>query len=290
MPEHWANLHLKRAYCAAHPSDGQRILVDHIWPRGLRRDQMMLTDWMKDIAPSPDLRRWFGHDPARWAAFSTAYTQELDGNTDPVRRLAERIREGPVTLVYAAKDLRHNHARVLAEYISRRAVNDLTQALMDNQVKHEITFTRLPRVDPTEIAAHMSDPRVAEHMPLMNFEWDEAAVAKFVATKEACWTRDGLGHWAILWNNVYVGWGGFQKEGDEWDYGLVLKPESFGLGARISRKAIDFAIADKRIPFVTFLLPPSRRNLGALGRLGAAFVGELDYDGFTFLKYRLETE
>lgn len=161
---------------------------------------------------------------------------------------------------------------------------------MDFQLKHQITYTRLPKIDPIEIIAHMSDPRVAEHMPLLNFDWDEAAVAKFVATKEEYWSRDGLGHWAILSNNKYVGWGGFQMEGDEWDYGLVLKPNSFGLGIVISREAIEFAVADKRIPFVTFLLPPSRKNLGALKRLGAEFVDEIKYDGSTFLKYRLNTE
>ncbi|WP_282091267.1 GNAT family N-acetyltransferase [Epibacterium ulvae] len=157
-------------------------------------------------------------------------------------------------------------------------------------MKHEITFTRLSKIDPAEIIAHMSDPRVAEHMPLLTFEWDEAAVAKFIATKEACWSRDGLGHWAILQDNQYVGWGGFQKEGDEWDYGLVLKPNSFGHGVRISKKALEFAVADERIPYVTFLLPPSRKNLGALKRLGAEFVGEISYDGSTFLKYQLKTE
>lgn len=136
----------------------------------------------------------------------------------------------------------------------------------------------------------MSHPRVAEHMPLLTFDWDRAAVSKFVAAKEECWDRDGLGHWAILDNEKYVGWGGFQKEGDEWDYGLVLKPDSFGLGARISKKAIAFAISDDRIPFVTFLLPPSRKNLGALERLGAKFVSEIDYEGAKFLKYRLDTK
>lgn len=160
---------------------------------------------------------------------------------------------------------------------------------MEARLKHEITFARLPKIEPSEILAHMSDPRVAEHMPLMTFEWGEAAVTKFIATKEACWRRDGLGHWAILSDNEYVGWGGFQKEGDEWDYGLVLKPDCFGLGPRISRKAIEFAISDERIPFVTFLLPPSRKNLGALERLGAKFVGEIDFAGELFLKYRLET-
>ncbi|MEP2783523.1 MAG: GNAT family N-acetyltransferase [Pseudoruegeria sp.] len=157
-------------------------------------------------------------------------------------------------------------------------------------MKQEITFTRLPQIAPSEIMDHMTDPRVAEHMPLLTFEWDQDAVVKFVAAKEACWTRDGLGHWAILRNDKYVGWGGFQKEEDEWDYGLVLKPEFFGLGARISRQAINFARADARIPFVTFLLPPSRKNLGALKRLGATSLGEIVYDGSVFLKYRLETE
>lgn len=153
-----------------------------------------------------------------------------------------------------------------------------------------ISCTRLPDIAPDEIIAHMSDPRVAKHMPLLTFEWDRAAVAQFVADKEERWRVDGLGHWAILSDGRYVGWGGFQKEGEEWDYGLVLKPGSFGLGPRISRKALDFAIADKRIPFVTFLLPPSRRKLGALERLGAEFAGVSECDGAGFLKYRLETE
>ncbi len=153
----------------------------------------------------------------------------------------------------------------------------------------EITFTRLPEIDRAEIIAHMSDPRVAEHMPLLTFAWDDKTAAEFVASKEECWRRDGLGHWAILADSDYVGWGGFQKEGDEWDFGLVLKPGSFGLGIRIARKALDFARADERIPYVTFLLPPSRKNLGALARLGAVQVGQIEYDGSTFLKFRLDT-
>ena len=161
---------------------------------------------------------------------------------------------------------------------------------MTNTSQRKITFVRLTDISPDEIIAHMSDPRVAEHMPLLTSEWDRNAVAKFVAAKEDYWRRDGLGHWAILCNGRYVGWGGFQKEGDEWDYGLVLKPGSFGLGARIAKEAIEFAIADERIPFVTFLLPPSRKNLGGLARLGARFVEEIELDGAQFLKYRLDTE
>ncbi|MBA5778564.1 GNAT family N-acetyltransferase [Stappia sp. F7233] len=153
-----------------------------------------------------------------------------------------------------------------------------------------MTFTRLPEISPDEIIAHMNDPRVTEHMPLATFVWDEAFCGKFVGMKEDCWQRDGLGHWAILGDGAYIGWGGFQKEGEEWDFGLVLKAECFGLGARIARKALDFARSDERIPFVTFLLPPSRKHLKGLDRLGARLVGEVDHSGSTFLKFRLDTK
>lgn len=149
---------------------------------------------------------------------------------------------------------------------------------------------RLHEVSPDEILAHMSDPRIAEHLPLLVSAWDEARVASFVAAKEACWQRDGLGHWAILNDDAYVGWGGFQKEDNEWDFGLVLKPDFFGLGPKITRMAIGFARADERISAVTFLLPPSRRNLRGLVRLGAEFVTEVDHEGTRFLKYRLDTK
>ena len=142
---------------------------------------------------------------------------------------------------------------------------------------------------PEEIAAHMADPRMAAHMPLLTGTWDAARAAEFVAAKEACWARDGLGHWAILHGGAYAGWGGFQREGAEWDFGLVLRPDAFGLGLRAARQALDFARADPRIPFVTFLLPPTRRHLGALARLGARPLGEIDYAGARFRKFRLET-
>ncbi len=160
---------------------------------------------------------------------------------------------------------------------------------MINSRQDKIVFERLPKVAAQEIIDHMSDPRVAEHMPLLKGEWDQEACAKFVAAKEQCWQRDGLGHWAIIYEGAYTGWGGFQKEGDEWDFGLVLKPSYFGIGMRVTRKALAFAKADQRIPFVTFLLAPSRRNLSALERMGARFVEQLDYEGHPFLKYRLET-
>lgn len=160
---------------------------------------------------------------------------------------------------------------------------------MMQEANSNLIFTRLTDVSSDELLSHMSDRRVAEHMPLLTFKWNRQAVADFLTAKEACWERDGLGHWAFLLDDCYVGWGGFQKEGDEWDFGLVLRPDKFGLGPRIARKALSFARADERIPFVTFLLPPSRQHLRGLERLGARFLETVDYEGYEFLKYRLET-
>ncbi|MGH1414248.1 MAG: GNAT family N-acetyltransferase [Pelagimonas sp.] len=152
-----------------------------------------------------------------------------------------------------------------------------------------LTFARLPQVPLTEILTHMNDPRLAEHMPLLTSKWGVPQARQFVASKEACWARDGLGHWAFYADDHYVGWGGFQREGDDWDFGLVLRPERFGLGPRIARQALAVARSEPHIPYVTFLLPPSRRNLSALRRIGAEFVGDVDYNGELFRKYRLET-
>lgn len=152
-----------------------------------------------------------------------------------------------------------------------------------------LRFARLTEVPPQELARHMSDPRMADHMPLLTGSWDVAAAREFVAAKEACWQRDGLGHWAFLRGDSYLGWGGFQKEGEEWDFGLVLRADCFGLGPAVARKALEFARADARIPYVTFLLPPTRRHLRPLARLGAVQTGEVQYKGRRFLKFRLET-
>lgn len=152
-----------------------------------------------------------------------------------------------------------------------------------------ITFVRLSEVSKDSLLEHMSNPRLAAHMPLLTFQWDHEAVTRFVADKEEAWRCDGLGHWAILCDGRYVGWGGFQKEGDEWDFGLVLKTDAFGLGPTIAKKAMEFARSDDRIPSVTFLVPLSRKHLGALERLGATWVGEIEYGGATFRKFRLDT-
>lgn len=108
-----AHLRLKRAYEAAGPEDGARILVDRLWPRGVSKAEAALEEWMKDIAPSAELRRWFGHDPARWAEFQRRYRAELRQHGDELERLRTLARTRTVTLVYGAHDEAHNNAVVL---------------------------------------------------------------------------------------------------------------------------------------------------------------------------------
>jgi uncharacterized protein YeaO (DUF488 family) len=112
-----ADIRIKRVYDPPSAADGARILVDRLWPRGLRKESARLTLWLKDIAPTPALRRWFDHDPARWSEFNRRYRAELSGNAAAVATLAEILKTEPVTLLYAAHDEEHNHARVLAGYL-----------------------------------------------------------------------------------------------------------------------------------------------------------------------------
>ena len=111
---------LKRAYEDHNPRDGLRVLVDRLWPRGLTKDQLAVDFWLKEAAPSPALRRWFGHAPGRWRSFSAKYRAELARRADVLRLLDEARRRGRVTLVYGASDTIHNHAVVLREVIEER--------------------------------------------------------------------------------------------------------------------------------------------------------------------------
>jgi uncharacterized protein YeaO (DUF488 family) len=112
-----ASIRIKRVYEPPDASDGTRVLVDRLWPRGLRKENAALACWLKEIAPSPELRKWFGHDPERYAEFARRYRTELASNTEEVARLEDLVKQGPVTLLYAAHDEEHNQARVLAEYL-----------------------------------------------------------------------------------------------------------------------------------------------------------------------------
>lgn len=116
---------LKRAYEPAAPEDGERYLVDRLWPRGVRKQALMLTAWLKEVAPSDTLRRWFGHDPVRWAEFRRRYRAELKSKRTMLQPLRDAQKRGTVTLVYSARDEEHNQGVVLREFLletsSRRA-------------------------------------------------------------------------------------------------------------------------------------------------------------------------
>jgi uncharacterized protein YeaO (DUF488 family) len=113
------DIRLKRAYDPAVSADGYRVLVDRLWPRGVSRERAKLDDWERELAPSMELRQWFGHDPTRFREFCRRYTQELDGQRPRLTALRRRAREGTLTLVYSAHDTEHNDAVVLAEVLRR---------------------------------------------------------------------------------------------------------------------------------------------------------------------------
>lgn len=108
---------IKRAYEPSSPGDGARILVDRLWPRGVRKSDAGIERWMKDIAPTAQLRRWFGHDPARWEEFQRRYRGELHGKTELLAELRSIAHDGPLTLVYSAHDEQHNQAVVLRDVL-----------------------------------------------------------------------------------------------------------------------------------------------------------------------------
>lgn len=115
------DIRVKRAYEPAGESDGTRVLIDRLWPRGVTKSEAAIDDWFRDLSPSSELRKWFGHDPARWREFHRRYTAELmqhQGRLEELQRLAE---EGAVTLVYGARDEAHNNALVVKDLLLRRS-------------------------------------------------------------------------------------------------------------------------------------------------------------------------
>ena len=111
------NLKLKRVYEPFDKNDGTRILVDRLWPRGMTKAKAGVDIWLKELAPSAELRKWFGHDPDKWTDFKKRYRIELEENDEQLARLREEIKKGAVTLLYGAKDEEHNDAVVLAEFL-----------------------------------------------------------------------------------------------------------------------------------------------------------------------------
>jgi uncharacterized protein YeaO (DUF488 family) len=113
------NIKIKRAYEQPHKDDGLRILVDRLWPRGLTKEKARVDLWLKEIAPSTELRKWFAHDPDKWKRFRGRYGTELTHKHDLLRVLKQKAREGPITLIYGARDENHNEALVLKDFLER---------------------------------------------------------------------------------------------------------------------------------------------------------------------------
>ena len=117
------SIRTKRVYETPKKSDGLRILVDRIWPRGMTKERLRADLWLKTVAPSTALRNWFKHDRSRWDGFKERYFFELDQNPEGVDRLVDAVENGPVTLLYSAKDAKYNQAVALKEYLSARRRN-----------------------------------------------------------------------------------------------------------------------------------------------------------------------
>ncbi len=113
-------IRIQRVYEPPQPDDGRRFLVERLWPRGVKKEVLPMDAWLKDVAPSDDLRRWFGHDPERWEEFRRRYFAELDSKPEAWRPLVEAARRGNVTLLYSARDTEHNNAIALKSYLEER--------------------------------------------------------------------------------------------------------------------------------------------------------------------------
>lgn len=118
--ERYMTIKIKRVYEQPSDSDGGRILVDRLWPRGLTKEKAHVDLWLKEIAPSTELRQWFGHDPERWKGFRERYKKELRHNKDLIEMLTTKAREGTITLLYGARDEKHNEALVLKKFLERK--------------------------------------------------------------------------------------------------------------------------------------------------------------------------
>lgn len=114
-------IQVKRTYAPPSRNDGQRILVERLWPRGIKKEALAFDAWAKDVAPSTELRKWFGHRTERWEEFARRYREELDANAEAWKPILEAQAQGPVTLLYSARDEDHNSAVVLRDYLVKRS-------------------------------------------------------------------------------------------------------------------------------------------------------------------------
>jgi uncharacterized protein YeaO (DUF488 family) len=112
---------IKRVYDPISDSDGTRLLVERLWPRGVKKTSIKIKVWLKDVAPSTELRKWFSHDPTKWQDFCSRYVAELQANPDAWRPIIEAARHGPVTLIYSSHDTEHNNAVALRDFLMHRS-------------------------------------------------------------------------------------------------------------------------------------------------------------------------
>jgi RimJ/RimL family protein N-acetyltransferase len=148
-----------------------------------------------------------------------------------------------------------------------------------------LTLHKFGEISAGDWLALLTDPEVHRHMPLGGDAWTESSAGDWAQGKDAQWTENGYGPWALRVDSTFAGWGGFQKEDADADFGLVLLPQFWGSGMTIGAELLQRGWA-MGLPSVTFLLPPSRRMKG-LGRLGFRPDGEIDYDGHRFLRFRM---
>jgi uncharacterized protein YeaO (DUF488 family) len=113
-------LKTKRVYESVNASDGVRFLVDRLWPRGIKKEKLKMKTWLKDVAPSPELRKWFAHDPEKWQEFQQRYRAELESNPDAWKPILEAAKNGSVTLLYSAQDTEHNSAVLLKAFLEEQ--------------------------------------------------------------------------------------------------------------------------------------------------------------------------
>ena len=116
-------LKTKRVYESPEASDGARFLVDRLWPRGIKKEKLEMTAWLKDVAPSPELRQWFAHDPAKWKEFQKRYRAELKATPEAWQLILEAAKQGDVTLLYSARDKEHNSAVLLRAFLEEHLQN-----------------------------------------------------------------------------------------------------------------------------------------------------------------------
>jgi len=109
---------IKRIYESASPDDGKRVYIDRLWPRGMKKEEVKIDEWIKEISPSDSLRKWFGHDPSKYAEFKRRYTREIEKHSEIFERIKREAKKETITLLFSAKDVEHNNATVLQELLS----------------------------------------------------------------------------------------------------------------------------------------------------------------------------